>query len=126
MHEPVTSALVPGRRSPRRRLAWPRTRSTFRAFIGKDLLLVGLENSVPESLIEQTARISCASVNVMTITNRYDSEDADASALEALEAARAMPQGPARTEALKKAGLLRRQADLRGVAFAKRGRPKKD
>jgi hypothetical protein len=52
--------------------------------------------------------------------------DPDASALEALEAARAMPHGPARTEALKKAGLLRHQADLRGLVFAKRGRPRKN
>jgi hypothetical protein len=74
---------------------------------------------------EQTARIGCASVQAMGATNQYDTEDPDASAVEALEAARAMPNGPARTEALKKAGLLRRQADLRGVVFATRGRPRK-
>jgi hypothetical protein len=62
----------------------------------------------------------------MAANNQYDSEDPDASALEALEAARAMPHGPARTEALKKAGLLRHQADLRGLVFAKRGRPRKN
>lgn len=54
-----------------------------------------------------------------------EQNDPDASALEALENARAMPHGPARTEALKKAGLLRNAADLRGIAFAKKGRPRK-
>lgn len=44
---------------------------------------------------------------------------------EALEAARSILNGPERSEALKKAGLLRREADARGVVFAKRGRPRK-
>jgi hypothetical protein len=61
----------------------------------------------------------------MAAINQYDSEDPDASAAEALDAARAMPHGPARTVALKKAGLLRYQADLLGLVFAKRGRPRK-
>jgi hypothetical protein len=65
-------------------------------------------------------------MNLIAATDQYDSEDLDASALEALDAARAMPHGPARTEALKKAGLLRARADLRGVVFAKRGRPRKN
>jgi hypothetical protein len=78
------------------------------------------------SWIEQTALIGWASVQAMAATNQYDSEDPDASAAEALEAARAMPHGPARTEALKKAGLLQHQADLRGLTFAKRGRPRKN
>lgn len=51
--------------------------------------------------------------------------DLDAKADEALEAARSMPSGPEKTEALKKAGLLRNAADAGGVTFAKRGRPKK-
>lgn len=49
----------------------------------------------------------------------------DAEADEALEAARAMPNGPERVEALKRAGLLRRAADARGITFAKPGRPRK-
>ena len=53
-------------------------------------------------------------------------DDPDASALEALEVARSLPQGPSRTEALKKAGLLRNEADRRGIAFAKKGRPKRN
>jgi hypothetical protein len=47
--------------------------------------------------------------------------DLDAKAEEGLEAARSMPHGPEKTEALKKAGLLRRAADARGITFAKRG-----
>jgi hypothetical protein len=51
--------------------------------------------------------------------------DLDAEALAALDAARRMPPGPERTEAMKKAGILRNAADLQGVFFAKRGRPTK-
>jgi hypothetical protein len=46
-------------------------------------------------------------------------------ALTALEQARAMPHGPARSEALKRAGILQKAADMQGVVFAKRGRPPK-
>jgi hypothetical protein len=49
----------------------------------------------------------------------------EAEALAALEEARRMPAGPERTEAMKKAGILRNAADLQGVFFAKRGRPAK-
>ena len=49
----------------------------------------------------------------------------EAQALAALEEARTMPPGPARTEAMKKAGILRNAADLQGLFFAKRGRPAK-
>jgi hypothetical protein len=51
--------------------------------------------------------------------------DWDAKAIEALEAARLMPPGPAKSEALKKAGMLRNAADIHGLFFAKRGRPPK-
>jgi hypothetical protein len=51
--------------------------------------------------------------------------DLDAEALVALEEARAMPHGPERTEAMKKAGFLRNAADLQGISFARRGRPPK-
>ena len=51
--------------------------------------------------------------------------DLDAEALAALEEARAMPHGPGRTEAMKKAGFLRNAADLQGISFARRGRPPK-
>jgi hypothetical protein len=51
--------------------------------------------------------------------------DLEAEALAALEEARTLPPGPQRTEAMKLAGLLRNAADLQGIFFAKRGRPKK-
>jgi hypothetical protein len=54
-----------------------------------------------------------------------DALDLDAKATEALEIARAMPPGPEKTEALKKAGMLRNAADVHGLFFAKRGRPPK-
>ncbi len=44
---------------------------------------------------------------------------------DALDAARALAPGAERIEALKKAGLLRKEADKNGVIFAKRGRPTK-
>jgi hypothetical protein len=47
----------------------------------------------------------------------------DAEADEALEVARSIPSGQEKTEALKKAGLLRNAADAGGISFAKRGRP---
>ena len=50
--------------------------------------------------------------------------DLDAEALAALEEARAMPHGPERTEAMKKAGTLRNAA-LRKKSFPKQGRPPK-
>ena len=49
--------------------------------------------------------------------------DLDAEARAALEEARAMPHGPERAQAMKKAGNLRNAADLLGVAYSKRGRP---
>ena len=51
--------------------------------------------------------------------------DLEAEADEALEAARLMPSGQAKVEALKRAGLLRKAADAEGISFAKRGRPRK-
>ena len=52
-------------------------------------------------------------------------QDLHMEALAALEQARAMPRGPARSEALKRAGLLQKAADMQGLTFAKRGRPPK-
>jgi hypothetical protein len=54
-----------------------------------------------------------------------DHRSRSARAADALEEAREMPPGARRTEALKKAGLLRRTADHQGLIFAKRGRPRK-
>jgi hypothetical protein len=47
--------------------------------------------------------------------SRPDLHDWDARATEALDAARLLPVGAARNEALKKAGVLRNAADARGV-----------
>jgi hypothetical protein len=52
--------------------------------------------------------------------------DLDAVAIEALERARMMPPGQEKAEALKKAGMLRNAAEIRGQLFAKRGRPPKN
>jgi hypothetical protein len=54
-----------------------------------------------------------------------DSIEWSAKADDALEEARGMPPGPERTEALKKAGLLRNAADVYGIIFAAKGRPPK-
>ena len=51
--------------------------------------------------------------------------DLDIQAQIALNEARAMPAGPEKTEALRKAGMLRNAADVRGFIFAKRDRPRK-
>jgi delta 1-pyrroline-5-carboxylate dehydrogenase len=51
--------------------------------------------------------------------------DLEAEALIALEQARNMKPGVERTEAMKRAGILRNAADLQGLIFAKRGRPAK-
>jgi hypothetical protein len=56
---------------------------------------------------------------------REPHHDLEAEALAALEKARAMPPGPERTSALKKAGNLRNAADSLGIVFSKRGRPAK-
>ena len=55
--------------------------------------------------------------------NKRPELDLDAEAQAALDEARAMPQGPERTAALKKAG--RKAADSHGIIYAKRGRPRK-
>lgn len=52
-----------------------------------------------------------------------DSIEWSAKADEALEDARRIPPGAERTEALKKAGLLRKAADAYGIIFAAKGRP---
>jgi hypothetical protein len=57
--------------------------------------------------------------------NPRSRRDLEADALAALEEARRMPAGPERTEAMKKAGILRNAADSQGTIFARRGRPPK-
>ena len=59
------------------------------------------------------------------IKNPQPKLDLETEALSALEEARAMKPGPERTEAMKRAGILRNAADLREILFARRGRPPK-
>ena len=49
--------------------------------------------------------------------------DLQAEAIAALEAARTLPPGPQRTDALKKAGIQQKAFDGMGLLFAKLGRP---
>jgi len=46
--------------------------------------------------------------------------DLEAEALTALEKARALPQGPERTEAMKRAGILRNAVEMQALFSAKR------
>jgi hypothetical protein len=59
------------------------------------------------------------------IKNPRPKLDLRTEALAVLEQARAMAPGPERTEAIKRAGVLRNAAELQGLLFAKRGRPPK-
>jgi hypothetical protein len=59
------------------------------------------------------------------IQNPRPKLDLETEAATALEEARAMPHGPERTEAMKRAGILRNAADMSGFLFARRGRPPK-
>jgi hypothetical protein len=69
----------------------------------------------------------CDHTHMVTVATDLvnDSRSLHARPIDALEEAREMPPGTPRSEALKKAGLLRRTADDQGVIFAKRGRPRK-
>jgi hypothetical protein len=62
----------------------------------------------------------------MDRTRKDSRPDLDDEAQIALDAARQMKPGPERTEAMKRAGILRNAADLQGLFFAKRGRPPKN
>jgi len=53
--------------------------------------------------------------------NKRPELDLDAEAQAALDEARTMPQGPERTAAMKKAGILRNAVDSHGLVYAKRG-----
>jgi hypothetical protein len=59
-------------------------------------------------------------------TENRPQRDLHIEALAALEQARAMPHGLARSEALKRAGILQNAADMQGLLFNKRGRPPKN
>jgi hypothetical protein len=57
--------------------------------------------------------------------NASDIHDSAIRADEALAEAMRLPNGPARSEALKQASRLRMAADKQGIRFARRGRPPK-
>jgi hypothetical protein len=57
--------------------------------------------------------------------NDPDIHDSAIRADEAFAEAIRLPNGTARSDALKKAGRLRMAADQQGIRFAKRGRPPK-
>ena len=74
-------------------------------------------------------RISTSSANstiamARKLLNPRPKLDLETEALAALEQARALAPGPERTEAMKRAGILRNAADMQGLLFAKRGPPK--
>jgi hypothetical protein len=62
-------------------------------------------------------------VESSTFDLQQSDRDLDMEAEEALEAARAMPPGQAKMDALKRPGRLRKAADDREIRFARRGRP---
>ena len=59
-------------------------------------------------------------------TSKTDFHDLDALARKALKAAREMPKGAKRIQALKQASRLRLAADRAGIEFAPPGRPPKE
>lgn len=69
----------------------------------------------------------CDHAHIVTVATDLvsDGRSLFSKSIDALEEAREMPPGAPRTDALKKAGLLRRTADNQGLIFAKRGRPRK-
>jgi hypothetical protein len=75
----------------------------------------------------QFTRIAATEVtsNQNPTAGNRSKQELDAAADEALAAARSMPSGPEKIEALKRAGLLRKAADDAGISFAKIGRPRK-
>jgi hypothetical protein len=64
-------------------------------------------------------------MSIMTNVPSKSNQELHAEAEDALESARSMPAGQARAEAMKRAGLLRKAVDDRGLISARRGRPPK-
>jgi hypothetical protein len=63
--------------------------------------------------------------NILKQEASPDSRSQSAIAVDALQEAREMPPGAKRSDALKKAGLLRCVADSHALIFRKKGRPRK-
>jgi hypothetical protein len=66
-----------------------------------------------------------SSVLIAWVYNDRSKRDLDAEALAALDEARSMPHGPERTEAMRKAGILRNAADLQGIISRSAEDPRK-
>src|SRR4051794_2878613 len=86
-------------------------------------------NEVGSVALDQQRAIA-AKITMDRIVRRHRSTSANihdwaGRAEEALAEARKLPKGAARNEALKKASQLRLAADMKGILFAKRGRPAK-
>jgi hypothetical protein len=77
------------------------------------------ESRIPSSTDVATVRMTPED------KHRRPKLDLEGEALLALEEARAMPPGAERTEAMKRAGVLRNAVEIRGLFLAKRGRPNK-
>ncbi len=80
--------------------------SVIEPAVDRSLLLLDLRSGMPTQMRPQDLNL-------------------DEQAQDALDDARAMPPGPEKAAALRKAGQLRNAADVGGVKFAKRGRPHK-
>jgi hypothetical protein len=93
----------------------------------RDLTTGSAKGEVFNRLYEHLSRLADEVERVMTgqrvwgqMAGDLPNRGLDAEADDALEAARTMPSGQAKMEALKKAG-----GDAGGISFAKRGRPRK-
>ena len=98
----------------------------------RDLATDGAKREIFNCLYEHLNRLAdeveramnVQSLRIYPTAGDLPNHDRDAEADEALEAARTMPSGQEKMEALKKAGLLRNAADARGISFAERGKPR--
>jgi hypothetical protein len=91
------------------------------------MILAHVARGPPGFDVRTFACTKCDHPHIVTVATDQasDNRSPHARSIDALEEAREMPPGAPRTEALKKAGILRRSADSQGLIFAKRGRPRK-
>jgi len=101
---------------------WPRD-TWFRGW--NQLKLCDAGNFPDRRVEDRTDKVMSCAVAITMTKSKQPELDLDAEAQAALDEARAMPQGPERTAAMKKAGIQRNAADSHGIVYAKRGRPTK-